>query len=330
MPQHASSTEAHGTVPARAGGVVTVTPNVALDVTYQVEALLEGGSHRVLEIEQLAGGKGVNVASVLATMGCPVIATGLLGGPTGARVRADLDTRQVPHDFLEVPGETRRTVSIVSRSSGEATVLNEPGPRVCERAWSDLIARTTELVGRSAATVVVASGSLPPEAPADAYAQLVATARAVGCRTVVDSSGAALVSALAAGPDVVKPNLAELVEATGERHPADGIRCLQAKGARVVLLSLGAEGMVLARPTGSWLRAHLPDTLSGNPTGAGDAAVAAVAATLATGGEPDSALRDAVAWSAAAVLAPVAGTIDPADVRRLAARVNVETYTAGG
>jgi 1-phosphofructokinase family hexose kinase len=330
MRQPAANAEVAGTAQAPACGAVTVTPNVALDVTYQVDELLEGSSHRVLEVHQVAGGKGVNVASVLATMGCPGIATGLLGGHTGTQVRADLDIRHVPHSFVDIDGETRRTLTIVDRATGEATVLNEPGPQVCAGSWDDLVRRAAELASVSAAKVIVGSGSLPPGAPSDGYAQLVAAARAVGCHTVVDCSGAALVAAVAAGPDVVKPNLAELGEATGMGDPEAGIRSLQAKGARVVLLSLGADGMVLAPPQGPWLRAHLPDTLSGNPTGAGDAAVAAVAATLATGGLPQSGLRDAVAWSAAAVLAPTAGATDPTDVRKLAPQVRVDTYPEGG
>ena len=42
-------------------------------------------------------------------------------------------------------------------------------------------------------------------------------------------------------------------------------------------------------------------------------------------GEPERlVVRDAVAWSAAAVLQPVAGVVDPTDVARLAAQTLVE------
>jgi tagatose 6-phosphate kinase len=44
--------------------IVTVTPNLALDVTYEVPELRPGRAHRVRAVHSCAGGKGVNVARV--------------------------------------------------------------------------------------------------------------------------------------------------------------------------------------------------------------------------------------------------------------------------
>jgi tagatose 6-phosphate kinase len=52
--------------------------------------------------------------------------------------------------------------------------------------------------------------------------------------------------------------------------------------------------------------------------------VAALAAGLDEGRPRREVLRDGIAWSAAAVLAPVAGTVDPHDVSRLGAQVRME------
>ncbi|RBO70500.1 PfkB family carbohydrate kinase, partial [Microbacterium sp. H6] len=57
-------------------------------------------------------------------------------------------------------------------------------------------------------------------------------------------SGLALLLAADSGASVLKPNAAELVEATGIADPVDGARSLIARGAELVLLSLGAEGML--------------------------------------------------------------------------------------
>jgi len=88
--------------------ILTVTLNPALDVTYRVPRVELHASHRVREVTQLAGGKGVNVASVLHQRGLQVVATGLLGGLGGQQVRADLDARGIAHDFAGCCGETRR------------------------------------------------------------------------------------------------------------------------------------------------------------------------------------------------------------------------------
>jgi len=98
---------------------------------------------------------------------------------------------------------------------------------------------------------------------------------------------------------------------------------LRSWGAHHVLLSAGAEGLHLVSDSGEVWSARPGERLRGNPTGAGDAATAAVAAGLVRGLDWPEIVRDAVAWSGAAVLRPVAGEVDPTDVDRLAGGVSV-------
>ena len=305
--------------------ILTVTPNTALDITYQVDELVPHQSHRVTAVRQRAGGKGVNVASVLARMGHPVIATGVVGGAAGDEIRADLEARGVAARFVDGVGSTRRTVNVVSAVHGDATIFNEPGPELTGPGWQSLVAELDSLLGEAAATVVVLSGSLPPGVPDDAYAELVDLGHAHEARVIVDADGAALRGALRSGPDLVVPNRAELARATGARDLAVGVAALRELGARNVLVSCGADGLVLMPAEGLGWQARLPARLSGNPTGAGDALVAAVAAGLDSGSTWQRMVQDAVTWSAAAVLQPIAGEIDPDDVARLAPQVLMES-----
>jgi 1-phosphofructokinase family hexose kinase len=305
--------------------ILTVTPNPALDVTYDVERLVPHASHRVLRVREVAGGKGLNVASVLAMLGHDVLATGLVGGGSGAQVRADLDGRGIRHELLECAVPTRRTVTVVSAADGEATAFNEPGEPWSAAECERLAEHVDRLVRVHRPRVVVASGSVPPGFGGEEYAALVRSAHAAGCAVVLDASGDALLAGVAAGPDVVKPNRDELHEVTGEADPVRGATVLQDKGARHVVVSLGADGMVHVAPSGGGTeRARLGEVLRGNPTGAGDAAVAAIAVGLAEAAPWGQVLAEAVAWSAAAVLQPVAGTVSPEDVRRLRSMVTVE------
>ena len=86
------------------------------------------------------------------------------------------------------------------------------------------------------------------------------------------------------------------------------------RGASWVFVSRGADGMDLYSHGGSWYASSDP-TITGNPTGAGDAAVAAIAThlegrLLMTENDGVMALTDAVATSTAAVVRPTAGEID--------------------
>ena len=58
--------------------------------------------HRAVEASTFAGGKGVNVARALKLLGRPVIATGLAGGPTGARLMEHLAEESILTDFTPV------------------------------------------------------------------------------------------------------------------------------------------------------------------------------------------------------------------------------------
>ncbi|MEU6076005.1 hexose kinase [Micromonospora sp. NPDC047074] len=310
--------------------IITVTLNAALDITYEVADLALWGSHRVSAVRQRAGGKGVNVASVLSTFGIAVTATGLVGGGTGAAIRADLDARGVRHAFGDCAGESRRTVNVVSTASGDATIFNEPGPVVTAGEWRSFTSWLDGLVRESGADVVVASGSLPPGAPVDAYAQIVELVRARNARCVVDADGEPLRRALAAGPDVVKPNLAELRAVTGVAAPLRGAAVLRRLGARDVVVSLGADGVLVVPADGPAYRAAAGQRLAGNPTGAGDAAVAAIAAGLARGHDWPRVMGEVVGWSAAAVLSRVAGEVRPVEAARLAAMVRIEETDDAG
>ena len=304
--------------------ILTVTLNAALDTTYDVDELVPHASNRVTTVRRRAGGKGVNVASVLARMGHPVIATGCVGGRTGADIRADLDARGVAHRFVDGAPDSRRTVTVVSAAHSDATVLNEPGPEVPARVWASVVAGLAELVREQRAGVVVLSGSLPRGLPADAYSRLVATAHAHGARVVVDAEGAALRDAVTAGPEVIKPNRHELLSATGCSDVAAAVTALRALGAVRHDHVACAEGVQLFPSGGRPLRARLREPLSGNPTGAGDAMVAALAVGLEAHDDWTVTVARAVAWSAAAVRQPVAGEIDPDDATYLQARVQME------
>jgi tagatose 6-phosphate kinase len=276
-----------------------------------------GGSHRVLRREARAGGKGVNVARVLHQTGHATLATGLVGGPSGATIRADLDAAAIRHAFVDLEhGDSRSTVTVVTQDGGEATVFNEAGPRVEGADWTRFVARFTELA--SSASVVVLAGSLPPGLPETAYADLCA---ATGAACLVDTSGPQLLAAARAGA-TVKANHEEVRETTGVTDPQAAAEVLLGLGAAAVVVSSGSDGLLVATGAGGW-RARPPEVLHGNPTGAGDAASAALAATHARPW-PDR-LREAVAWSTAAVASPFAGEVDLTLLERHRPLVRPET-----
>ena len=298
--------------------IVTVTLNPALDVTHELAGVRLGATNRIARVHERAGGKGLNVARVLSALGEPVLACGLLGGRTGEAIRAELEAAGIAAAFITVAAESRRTVAIVEPA--RTTLLNEPGPQVAPEEWTAFLAGFGRLV--CDASVAVASGSLPPGVPTDAYAVLGELCRAAGVELILDADGEPLLRGLTGRPSLIKPNADELARlASGP--PADAAQRLRAAGAGAVVVSQGPDGLLALTPHGAW-RA-VPPTVTGNPTGAGDALVAALAQGHAHGRPWPERLRHGAALSAAAVRAAVAGTYDPADYETFLPLITLES-----
>jgi 1-phosphofructokinase family hexose kinase len=301
----------------RAAPILCVTTNPAIDITYAIDELRPGTSHRVPTGLACAGGKGVNVARVLHQQHEPAIVIAPIGGPVQVLFVHDLDRAGIPHRLVEVDAPTRRTTAIVTRAG--TTNLNETGEPIAAADWQRLVAIVRDEAPR--ARVIVSSGSLPPRTPAGLCASIVETAAAAGRPVIVDVGGEQLRHAAAAGATAVKPNRHELFDAMGGTDPLDAARRLAAEGTGTVFASLDIEGMLAVLPDGRAWHAQLDHVIDGNPTGAGDAAVAALAQAIAEGATLEEQLARATAWSGAAVLAAQAGAID--DPAALAPRIRI-------
>ncbi|MFB7215691.1 1-phosphofructokinase family hexose kinase [Streptomyces sp. NPDC056255] len=331
--------------------ILTVTLNTALDLTYGVPELVPHASHRVSEMSERPGGKGLNVARVLSALGHETVVTGFAGGSTGAVLRellaglpakdtsgpgapgseapapttpASIAPAPITDALVTVAGNTRRTIAVVDRATGDTTQLNEPGPLVTADEWTALLARYEELL--AGADAVALCGSLPPGIHVGAYAELVRAARAAGVPVLLDTSGEPLRRGIAARPDLIKPNADELAQLTGSREPMRATRDARRRGAHGVIASLGPDGMLAVTPDGIW-QAAPPARVLGNPTGAGDSAVAGLLSGIVEGLSWPDRLRRAVALSTATVLSPTAGDFDRAAYEELLPRVGVEEHT---
>ncbi|MGP3927745.1 1-phosphofructokinase family hexose kinase [Streptomyces sp. 8N616] len=260
------------------------------------------------------GGQSLSLASGPGARG-PVLPP----GPAGPDSRSPAGGHIVDA-LTPIAGATRRTVGVVDSASGDTTQLNEPGPVIARPEWDAFLGTYTTLLGEAEA--VALCGSLPPGLPVGTYAQLIREAQAAGVPVLLDTSGEPLRRGIAARPDLVKPNAEELAGLTGSTEPVRAAHDTRRRGARAVAASLGADGMFAATAGGSW-QAAPPRRIPGNPTGAGDSAVAGLLSGLVEGlSWPDRLVR-AVALSAATVRAPVAGEFDRATYEDLLPRVEV-------
>jgi 1-phosphofructokinase len=299
--------------------IVTLTLNPSVDRTVEVETLARGEVMRALGVRVDPGGKGINVSRALASHGLPTRAVVTLGGAEGEHLVALLRDTGIEIVAVPIHGAIRSNITVVE-PDGTTTKLNEPGAQLSADELAAVFLAVRGAV--ESADWLVASGSLPPGAPAAVYADLVRSLAGSGTRVAVDTSGAALQAVLAAGPALVKPNRDELAEVTGQplRTIADVVEAacrLRDLGAGTVLASLGADGAVLVDDDGA-LHGATPAVAPISSVGAGDAMLAGF---LAAGGVGAKALIEGLAWGAAAVLQPGSGMPSPQDIDRAVVRL---------
>lgn len=279
--------------------IITLTPNPSIDRTLEVPSLEVGQVHRATRQHQEPSGKGVNVTRALTANKVASLAVLPCGGREGDELTALLDDEGVRYETVPITGSVRVNVSL-TEPSGRVTKVNTPGPVLTAGDLQRLTARALETARPG--DWVVCSGSLPPGVPPGYYARVCEEAHRAALRFALDTSGEALTSGLAAGPDVVKPNVEELAEVTGRQvktldDAVIGARDLLGRGAGSVLASLAADGALLVTGDAAWhARAVAPTVRS--TVGAGDALLAGF---LAAGGAGTAALGEAVIWATAAV-----------------------------
>jgi len=302
------------------GGIVTLTLNPSLDRAIEVDELVRGTVIRAASARLDPGGKGVNVSRALLANGYPSSAVVPCGGEEGHQLVRLLAAEGVNLVAVPISGRTRSNLTI-AEPDGTVTKINEPGASLSAVEF-DAVAEAVLAVAAPGGWVV-GSGRLPPDLPADVYARLCRRCAAGRIRVAVDTSGPALLAAVAAGPAVVKPNREELAEAVGGaidsiQDVVDAARWLRSRGAGTVLVSLGADGAVLVEDDGVTV-GESPVVEPRSTVGAGDALLAGFLARGAAG--PD-ALAEGMAWGAAAVRLPGSRMPGPADIHRDLIRIH--------
>ena len=146
--------------------ILVINLNASVDKRYKMKDLIKGEFMRAAEVDNTPGGKGIHVANVTTILGEDCIATGYLGGKSGEFISEKLQDYGIKQDFVQVAGETRSCLAIITESGAQTEIL-EPGPTVTPEEQEAFMAKYQELLSK--ATVVAASGSMPKGLPRDFY-----------------------------------------------------------------------------------------------------------------------------------------------------------------
>ncbi len=309
--------------------IITVTPNAAVDKTLTVPNFQTGHRHRASESLILPGGKGINVARALRSLGRPVIATGLVGGRAGQQVVEGLQRENILSDFVHIAGESRTSTVVVDPTSMKNTEVIEYGPVITVQETEMLIEKI-EYLARGARFLVLA-GSLPRKVDEGFYAAVTERVRKQRCYVVIDSAGEPLRLGVRGRPHLVCPNVREAEDLVGhefhdEQDMIDATAIICEMGARnaIIKSNYGCVARIRAGRHEHVFTASIQPLESVVSTvGSGDAFLAGFACARYDKLELGDCLRHALAAGAANTQRYGAGVLDAAEAERLLATTEV-------
>ncbi|MEU4014915.1 PfkB family carbohydrate kinase [Microbacterium sp. NPDC028030] len=298
--------------------VVIASLNPAIERLLVVDENRPGTVHRLMRSETLAGGKGVNVARVLAQLHSPAFAplddgghvevssvlVGPLGGPTGDLQATLLAAEGLVSETTSVDGWTRVNEILVDESRPDgATVYNAQGPTISPHESAEL--NDLAVSSLDGAAMLVCTGSLPPGIPDDFYATWIGAARERGIRTLLDAHGAALRLGAAAAPDIIKVNRDEIADLAADEgvDQAELIRGWRVRGTEAVIVTDGSEPLRAEIASTAW-DIDAPTVATRSAVGSGDAFTAGLVWSILA--------RPAASWPTHLALAVACGASNAA------------------
>lgn len=279
--------------------IYTVTFNPALDYVVFLDQLKLGDINRATRESIFYGGKGINVSTILNTLGMETTALGFVAGFTGKAIEEGLAAQGMHTDFIHLPeGNSRINVKV---KHGDETEINGQGPVITQEAI-DALFEKLQALGED--DILVLAGSIPNTLPEDIYERILAALSGKKIRTVVDATKDLLLNVLKYHPFLIKPNNRELGEMFGtvcetrediEHYAGE----LQKMGARNVLISMAGDGAILITEDGETIQMGTPKGKVINSVGAGDSMVAGFVAGYLRTGSYEEALKNGTAAGSA-------------------------------
>lgn len=299
--------------------------NPAMDRTHIIRSLVLGEVNRVSATGSFAGGKGLDVARTLRSLGIPVVAYGFLGGEIGRSIRTACRLAGIEDKHTEIADETRICNIYIEPDAQRATVINEKGPHVTETEREELL--QTLISDVEDGDFVVTSGSVPEGIPDTFYGQIIEELSKKNVYTIVDATGSLLKEAIEAKPWMIKPNIQEFKEVyphvVDEVGLSEQLDLILQGGIENVVVTLGEKGCLCANREGAFY-IRVPQVQPVNPIASGDTFIGGFVAKYSVTRDFETSVRFASACAVANTMNVMPEIPEGFDLHGLAEAMKVE------
>ena len=299
--------------------LIALTLNPALDVSIWIERLDPEEPVRAFRETVDPGGKAVNVARTLVSLGVPCDLFGLTGPGNAGRLEERLAREKIPFDFLPAQGFIRENLSVIL-SDGMLYKIDRPGIFVSKEDLERLAIRLASRLAEAELPLVIFSGSLPGGMEKEDYIGLIRLAAEKKALFAIDTAFLSEADIRELHPFAIKPNRVELEQLAGTKfsglEEAASYAKSLARDVSHVLVSLGENGILYAGGKRSF-HVTVPKVNAISPVAAGDTALAGFLAALSRGDKTEEAVRFAAACGTASVTKEGTARISPEDGRKV-------------
>ena len=276
--------------------ILTITINPTLDKSIITDKLVPEKKMRCSGMKVEAGGGGINVSKAIKELGGESLAVFTSGGMNGKILEQIISDSGIAFHAVPVNGDTRENFSITEITTNNQYRFVMPGTAMSESEINSCL----EVIKKTNPSIIVFSGSLPPNVPDEFPARIAAIAKEKKIKFIADTSGEPLRHILEQGVYLLKPNLSELSFLAGKdflqlSEIDDAAKTIINKGhCEVIVVSMGPSGALLVTKNGE-RRIPAPTVKKLSTVGAGDSMVAGITWML----EENKTLLEAVQFGVA-------------------------------
>lgn len=252
--------------------IYTLTLNPSVDYKIVLKEFQEESLNYALDNNFFAGGKGINVSTVLKNLGKSSMALGFLGGFTGDYIRFSLNSKGIKNDFIKIKYNTRLNIKMIA--NGRETEINANSPDISKDEFELLKNKLKSLANNS---ILVMSGSVPEALGENAYNEI-SNIISSDVKLIIDTSGKPLKKILRLNPFLIKPNIYELEDLFNAKFNSTKElikigKNLVESGVQNIIISMGSDGAIFIGKNVAF-RAFVPKISSVSTIGAGDSVIA--------------------------------------------------------
>ena len=299
--------------------IITLTPNPVRDYAVEADFVKPNRKIRCRNPQTHPGGGGVNVARATSRLGAKTLAIMTAGGAAGEAMKIALSAENVPMRAVPVAGETRIAFHVRDIAGENEYRFNLPGAEMSNAEVDHLLRALGEETGPG--DYVVGSGSLPPGAPKDFWAQAARIVKRQDGRFVLDSISG-IDAALREGVHMVRQNEYEYPALAGRtlkwrsEIEAFAIEQVNKGGVEAMVVSHGGDGSLMATKDGVAFAPSFKIKAT-SAVGAGDSFVGGLLTGLVRGWTNEQALRYGMAAAGATRMSEGTALFKREDVERL-------------